>query len=72
MPGDRDEKEDQPFIAAGADGGVGHFLAPNTEDCPCCGATPDKFEVRNYDPLWQDGDVVCTICETRVRGYDAS
>lgn len=37
--------------------------------CPQCGST--DTEVRNYDPHWSDGDVVCKKCGTYVRGYDA-
>lgn len=55
---------------AGADGGVGHILSPNTENCPKCGADPSTFTVKNYDPIWRDGDVMCK-CGHRVRGYDA-
>jgi len=43
----------------------------NPTECPNCGATPDKWTVENYDPMWRDGDVVCTVCRTRIRGYDA-
>lgn len=66
MPDDK-----KPLHFAGADGGVGHILSPNTKNCPHCGADPSYFVVRNYSMMWQDGDVVCTKCETRVRGYDA-
>lgn len=44
----------------------------NPKVCPKCGSGPAKWEVRNYDVTRQEGDVVCTVCETRVRGYDAS
>ncbi len=40
--------------------------------CPKCGSPPGRdHEVANYDPMWHDGDVMCTKCQTRVRGYDA-
>lgn len=39
--------------------------------CPKCGSEPKDQEVRNYDPIWKDGDVFCLKCETRVRSYDA-
>lgn len=56
---------------AGSTDGIGHLLAVNSPDCPNCGAPPSEQEVRNYDPMWRDGDVHCTRCDTRVRGYDA-
>ena len=37
--------------------------------CPDCSS--DNTSVRNYDSLWQDGDLVCDDCNTRVRGWDA-
>ena len=37
--------------------------------CPKCGSK--KFEVRNYDMMWHDGDVHCADCGTYVRMYDA-
>lgn len=39
------------------------------QKCPKCGGT--NFEVRNYDRMWQDGDVYCIDCNVYVRGYDA-
>lgn len=39
--------------------------------CPKCGSPPTDHEVRNYDPMFRDGDVTCTKCDTYVRGYDA-
>ena len=55
---------------AGSTGGVGHMLAASSPNCPNCGAPPSEHRVENYDPVFQDGDVVCK-CGTRVRGYDA-
>lgn len=50
------------------DGSVMHSI--NTyEKCPKCGGT--NFEVRNYNMMWQDGDVYCKDCNVYVRGYDA-
>lgn len=37
--------------------------------CPKCGS--GKTEVRNYDSVWRDGAVHCSVCETYVRMYDA-
>lgn len=37
--------------------------------CPVCGGT--DTEVRNFDELWRDGDIVCNECATYVRGFDA-
>ena len=51
---------------------MGHGLAQASPNCPECGAPPEKHKVENYDLMWQDGDVVCTICGTWVRKYDAS
>jgi hypothetical protein len=62
--------EKNPLIFAGATDGVGHILAPTTENCPKCGATPDTFYVANYSLIWHDGDVMCR-CGHRVRSYDA-
>jgi hypothetical protein len=52
-----------------ASGGVGHMLAD--VNCPHCGAPNTEHRVENYDPIWRDGDVVCTRCGGYVRGYDA-
>ena len=30
-----------------------------------------KYEVRNYDMMWHDGDVHCADCGTYIRMYDA-
>ena len=48
-----------------------HGLAKASSNCPNCNAGPEKHHVENYDPIWQDGDVVCE-CGTKVRNYDAS
>ena len=37
--------------------------------CDNCDST--DTEVRNYDPVWRDGDVMCNNCGGYVRGYDA-
>ena len=50
---------------------VGHLLAPDSPNCKNCWAPPSDHEVKNYDPVWRDGDVYCKKCGTRVRGYDA-
>jgi len=49
-----------------------HGLAEASPNCPKCDSPPEKHKVENYDPMWQDGDVICTKCETKVRNYDAS
>lgn len=38
--------------------------------CPSCGKDYHHWQVKNYDPIWRTGDVVCE-CGTRVRTYDA-
>ena len=38
--------------------------------CPACQST--NTEVRDVDPLWRDGNVVCQDCETFVRYWDPS
>lgn len=43
----------------------------NPKVCPKCGAGPEKWEVRDYNLLWHDGDIYCTVCETFIRMYDA-
>lgn len=53
------------------DRSVLHVLAPNSPNCPGCGAPPSQHEVRNYSLMWHDGDVHCTKCGTYVRPYDA-
>lgn len=40
-------------------------------NCPTCDAPPKDQEVRNYDAIWQDGDVYCTHCGSYVRHWDA-
>lgn len=57
-------------INLGSTGTIGH-LTFNDKTCPKCGSTPDKHEVRNYNPIWRDGDVYCMVCNTKVRDYDA-
>lgn len=37
--------------------------------CHKCGSC--KTEVVNYDPLWRDGDVVCSECKEHIRFYNA-
>ena len=41
------------------------------QHCPKCDAGPEHQEVRNYDMMWHDVDIHCTICDTFVRSYDA-
>lgn len=62
-----DEKPDDIKLTLG-DGPVGHGINLYKK-CPQCGGT--NFEVRNYDMMWQDGDVYCIPCNFYVRGYDA-
>ena len=50
--------------------GVGHVLAENSPDCPRCDAPPADHHVEDYDPMWQDGKVVCTKCGHFVRNYN--
>lgn len=37
--------------------------------CPECNS--NNTGVENYDPMWQDGDIICQDCRTYVRMYDA-
>lgn len=37
--------------------------------CPECHS--DKVTLLNYDMKWHNGDIVCSLCGTYVRGYDA-
>lgn len=39
--------------------------------CPYCGADEHKLEVRNHDLMWHEGDVCCTVCDKKVRDFDA-
>ena len=47
------------------------------ESCPCNRNTcPQCFndqhaKLRNYDPIWRDGEVYCTECNIKIRSYDA-
>jgi hypothetical protein len=63
------EKENKP-VSLGSDGGIGHMTFNDTK-CPKCGSEPEDHELRNYDPVWRDGDIYCKKCGTRVRTYDA-
>lgn len=40
------------------------------KSCPKCEKT-DRLEVRDYDPMWRDGEVWCGRCKVKVRLYDA-
>lgn len=53
------------------DPAVLHVLYLGSPNCPHCGAGPEFHEVKNYDALFHDGDVVCTRCREKVRDYDA-
>jgi len=37
--------------------------------CPECGGF--RCHVENHDPMWGDGDVVCSNCETYIRMFDS-
>lgn len=39
--------------------------------CPKCDSPPSDHEVRNYNMMWHDGDVICKKCETYIRSWDA-
>ena len=44
----------------------------NEEDlCPNCGSTPKDHILEDYDMMWHDGNVMCKLCGTKVRNYDA-
>lgn len=62
--------------------GDGKILKPTTYSPPdikaalaprkCeCGSEPDRHEVKDFDPVWRDGVVVCLDCGGFVRQYDA-
>jgi len=38
--------------------------------CPKCGKDSQHWYVKDYDPIWRDGKVVCT-CGTFIRHFDA-
>lgn len=40
--------------------------------CPNCGSSPREHKLVNFDPMFRDGDIHCSLCNTFVRGYDAS
>ena len=42
----------------------------NPKVCKNCGAGPEKWEIRNYDMLWRDGEIYCQ-CGQYIRMYDA-
>jgi hypothetical protein len=65
---DNDPPKPPDFQFAGHTEGVFHLLGRVTV-CPKCGST--EMTVRNYDPMWHDGDVHCVKCGEYVRGYDA-
>ncbi len=64
-------KPKSTFTPAGQTGTTAHALSPHSPNCPKCGSTPNKHTVKNYNQLSRDGDVVCTVCGTKVRDYDA-
>ena len=70
-PNNKAEGQLAGFTPVGATGGVFHALHPNSPNCPNCGAPPSEHEVRNHNPMWNDGDVHCTKCGAYVRTYDA-
>lgn len=47
-----------------------HFLFVHVH-CKKCSSPPSKHVLRNYDPIWRDGDIYCKECGEYVRGYDA-
>jgi hypothetical protein len=47
------------------------LMSSETSNCKNCGAPPSEQEVRNHDPMMHDGEVWCTVCNTKVRDYDA-
>lgn len=43
--------------------------AAHRNKCPECGSK--SVSVKDYNPMWQDGNLVCDICQTFVRYWDA-
>lgn len=39
--------------------------------CKQCGSHPKNHKVVDYDSVWRDGNVTCTICDAFVRSFDA-
>jgi len=35
-----------------------------------CDLDKTKPKITNYDPIWQDGTVVCGACNSELRNYD--
>ena len=56
---------------------VGHILneAFNEKNakkrCPTCGSDFRKWRVVDYNEIWRDGKVICSVCDTFIRDYDA-
>jgi len=38
--------------------------------CPKCNSA-EHLTIRDYDPIWHDGEVWCSRCNEFVRTYDA-
>jgi hypothetical protein len=62
---------DYDYYCPHCDAFVGALGAGRHDHCPKCNASPEHQTVENYSPISRDGDVVCLMCRTRVRGYDA-
>lgn len=43
----------------------------NHKHCPKCSASPEHYEIRNYDMMWHDGDIHCGQCGEFIRSFDA-
>lgn len=39
--------------------------------CPECGSSGKNHYMTNYDAMWHEGDIYCSLCDTFVRYYDA-
>ena len=54
---------------------MGHVINSQgvPERCPNPKCTSKKLEVevKNYSPIWHDGDVCCCTCGCKIRDYDA-
>lgn len=67
------KKENGPnFTPRDQTGETLHLFAESSTNCKKCGAPPNEHEVRNFDPIFRDGDVHCMRCGSYVRMYDAS
>lgn len=39
--------------------------------CPTCNSDDSQHVLINYEPMWHEGDIVCKLCGSKVRKFDA-